>query len=134
MNKRIVTVLAALSVCLVAATAHAQYGGRHHGGGYDRNAPNDFRAGGLIDDKVNITIRGDRVFYRTLSGDTPRDAELRLKRPLPRRNINVSVDKREGRGNVYVVQQPRRENDYTAVIRVNDPQGGAGRYNITANW
>ena len=134
MKQRIVTVLAALSVCFAATTAHAQYGGGRHQGGYNRNAPNELRATGIIDDKTDIVLRGDRATYRTLSGDRPRDVDLRLNRPLPRRNVTVRVDERAGRGKVWVVQQPRRENDYTAIIRVYDSQRGASRYDIVANW
>ena len=133
MNKRIGAALAALSLCAVAATAHAQYDG-HKRGVRDRNAPNDLRVTGMIDDTVNVTVRGDRVAYRTLSGNKPRDLNLRLNRPLPRRNVQVSLNKNDGRGKVWVVQQPRRDNDYTAIIRINDSQSGAGRYALTANW
>jgi hypothetical protein len=39
-----------------------------------------------------------------------------------------------GRGDVHVIQQPSRRNDYTAVVRVSDPRGGADAYRISAWW
>src|SRR5439155_1197050 len=39
-----------------------------------------------------------------------------------------------GRGQVDVVQQPTARNGYTAIVRVRDPQGGAGNYRINAFW
>jgi hypothetical protein len=34
----------------------------------------------------------------------------------------------QGRGSIRVVQQPTPRNGHTTVIRINDPQGGYGRY------
>jgi hypothetical protein len=33
-----------------------------------------------------------------------------------------------------VLQQPSRENDYTAVIQVFDPDGGADNYDLEVSW
>jgi len=39
-----------------------------------------------------------------------------------------------GRGTVDVIRQPTAANGYTTVIRVRDPQGGVGNYQINAFW
>jgi hypothetical protein len=46
----------------------------------------------------------------------------------------VFVSKREGRGQVGVIQQPSRWNGYTAVIAINDESGGADNYEIEVAW
>lgn len=53
---------------------------------------------------------------------------------MPSRDGVVSVSVEEGRGIVEVVQQPQRENAFTAVIRILDTLSGTGTYRINANW
>ena len=49
---------------------------------------------------------------------------------MPRGNANVTVVQNTGRGTVTVVQQPSSWNNYTTVIRIQDPQGGYGYYDF----
>jgi len=53
---------------------------------------------------------------------------------LPSRDGMLTVSVQEGRGLVEVVQQPQRENAFTAVIRILDTLSGTGTYRINANW
>lgn len=46
----------------------------------------------------------------------------------------VTATLRAGRGTVQIVQQPSAENNWTAVIRVHDPQPGYGHYELDASW
>jgi hypothetical protein len=48
--------------------------------------------------------------------------------------VAVTVRKIRGRGEVFIEQQPSRENDYAAVIRLRDPRGGAADYEIEVSW
>jgi hypothetical protein len=107
-----------------------QHGG--HGAGYGSKQAFQWR--GRVDDMVDVSIRGGRVQYRTVSGKAAQDVDYQLRRDLPRRNVNVSVQKLKGRGAVYVLQQPRSNNDYTAVIRIVDKDGGADDYRFNAQW
>lgn len=38
------------------------------------------------------------------------------------------------RGEVCVLQQPTRDNDYTAVVEIRDPKGEARDYEIEVSW
>ncbi len=103
----------------------------------DRYGRNDgsVRWSGSVDDEVEIRIQGRNVETRRLSGNVVRDVRANLNgRALPRRDLQVSVRQRQGRGTVTVVQQPGQYNGYTAVIRVNDRQGGYGHYDFDVNW
>ena len=53
---------------------------------------------------------------------------------LPSRDVTITLDRHSGRGNVQVVQQPSSWNNYTAVIRIYDPAGGASFYDFSAFW
>jgi hypothetical protein len=93
------------------------------------------RWSGAVDNEVEIRIQGRNVDTRTLSGNIVRDVRTNLNgRALPRRDLQVSVRERQGRGTVTVVQQPGQWNGYTAVIRVRDRQGGYGYYDFDVVW
>ncbi len=53
---------------------------------------------------------------------------------LPSRGVTVGIDRHAGRGSIRVVQQPSAWNGYTAVIRIDDPSGGASFYDFSAFW
>jgi hypothetical protein len=93
------------------------------------------RWSGAVDDQVEIRIQGRNVDTRTLSGNGTRDVRAYINgRALPRRDLQVRVRERQGRGTVMVVQQPSQWNGYTAVIRVRDRQGGFGYYDFDVSW
>jgi len=39
-----------------------------------------------------------------------------------------------GRGQVDVIQQPSRQNDYTTIVRVRDDRSGSADYRLAAYW
>ena len=89
---------------------------------------------GTVDDDVRIIIRGGTAEVETIGGSPYYDAVTNFTSSLPARRANVSVTKRRGRGEVFVEQQPSRENNYTAIIRVRDTRGGASQYEFDVNW
>ena len=90
---------------------------------------------GTVDDNVQLVIRDDRVEVRTIGGSPSSDATYNFTSPLPRRRgLNVSVNKLKGRGDVRVLQQPSRDNDFTAVVEIRDTKGGARQYEIEVVW
>ena len=99
---------------------------------YGREA---LRWSGDVDDALEIRIQGNRVDYRTLSGKSVRNVRSDLVRGgLPRNDVTVMVSDRAGRGSVSVVQQPSAWNNYTTVIRVNDPRPGYGGYSFDVSY
>ena len=99
-------------------------------GSYSRNV---LHWTGNVDDVLEIRIQGQRADYRTISGSTPRNVQADLN-SVPQRDLQLRVSQRQGRGDVFVVQQPSSVNGYTAVIRVRDPQGGYGFYDFDLTW
>ena len=109
--------------------------GRGNGGygrGYDRNL---VRWTGDVDDALEIRIQGNRIDYRKLSGKSVRRVRADFANGgLPRNDVQVFVTDASGRGNINVVQQPSSWNNYTAVIRVDDPRPGYGAYSFDLGW
>ena len=89
---------------------------------------------GTVDDRVQIIIRDQDLRVQTVSGRTHPDGTFSFTSPLPNRRVTVEVNKQKGRGSVRVLQQPRRENDFTTVIEVADTDSGAKEYQLEIFW
>lgn len=86
---------------------------------------------GNVDNELEIRIQNGRIDYRTISGQQP--TSIRADRgnvDLGRTDARVTVSQNQGRGSVWVAEQPSSWNGYTTVIRVRDPQGGYGYYDF----
>lgn len=100
----------------------------------DRNS-GGVRWSGLVDDDVELRIRGRSVNIVERSGVRTRDARSTFSGAgLPRESGLLRVVYADGRGNVSVAQQPAPWNEYTGIVRVRDPRGGAARYDIDVRW
>lgn len=89
---------------------------------------------GSVDGVVLLHIHGKRATVETTRGDPTVVRKSRFLAALPDSNQRVELTVVEGRGSVRVTQQPRLENDYEAVITIEDPQDGAGVYSIELRW
>jgi hypothetical protein len=113
------------------------YGSRSYG---YRNDPYDYASAGSmiwrgrVDHYVELRIQGDRVQSRERQGAPTINEGVSFTSPLPRADVQVSVRKRDGRGQVELIQQPSRWNGYTAVVAINDESGGADNYEIEVAW
>ena len=89
---------------------------------------------GRVDDDVRIRIRGGSADVETLGGTPYNDSQPNFENSLPNRRVTVRLTSKRGRGEVFIEQQPSRENDFTAVIRIRDTRGGADNYEFTLEW
>ena len=89
---------------------------------------------GRVDDDVRITIRGGTAEVETIGGSPYNNSTQSFSASLPPRRVNVSLQVKKGRGEVFIEQQPSRENDYTAIVRIKDPKGGASDYEFELSW
>ncbi|HEX5965484.1 MAG TPA: hypothetical protein VFY51_06120 [Pyrinomonadaceae bacterium] len=109
------------------------------GGGGGNEGPGGGRSGsmtwrGRVDDDVRITIRGGSADVETIGGTPYSDSQPNFNGSLPFRRVTVRLTVRKARGQVYIEEQPTRENNFTAVIRIKDPRGGASDYEFELNW
>jgi type II secretory pathway pseudopilin PulG len=89
---------------------------------------------GRVDDDVRITIRGGTADVETIGGTPYNNASPNFTASLPPRRVNVNLQVKKGRGEVFIEQQPSRENNYAAVVRIRDPRGGASDYEFELSW
>ncbi len=109
------------------------------GGGGDNQFPDSGRGGrmtwkGRVDDDIRITIRGGRADVETIGGTPYNDALPNFSSSLPPRRVSVKLTVIKGRGQVFLEQQPSRDNDFAVVVRVKDPKGGASDYEFELSW
>jgi hypothetical protein len=89
---------------------------------------------GRVDDDVRIIIRGGSADVETIGGTPYNDGQPNFSASLPSRRVNIRLVVRKGRGEVFIEQQPSRDNDFTAVIRIKDTRGGASEYEFELTW
>jgi hypothetical protein len=118
--------------------------GRGYGYGYGRSADREYGYAeptsgsldwrGRVDDRVRLVIRGRSVEERTVSGTRLPDGRSVFSSGLPETPVRVSARNIAGRGDVRVVQQPSRQNGYTAIVEIADWTQGAQQHHIEVTW
>jgi hypothetical protein len=108
------------------------------GGGGDQY-PDSGRGGrmtwrGRVDDDVRIRIRGGSADVETIGGTPYSDGQPNFFNSLPSRRVTVRLTMKRGRGEIFIEQQPSRENDFTAIVRIKDSKGGASDYEFELQW
>jgi hypothetical protein len=107
-------------------------GGPFPGDGGGRGGRMTWR--GRVDDDVRITIRGGTADVETLGGTPYNDSQPNFGASLPSRRVTVRLTNKRGRGEIYIEQQPSRENNFAAVVRIKDTRGGAAEYEFELQW
>ena len=107
-------------------------GGPFPGDGGNRGGRMTWR--GRVDDDVRITIRGGTADVETLGGTPYYDAQPNFGAALPSRRVTVRLTNKRGRGEIYIEQQPSRENNFAVVVRIKDTRGGAADYEFELQW
>ncbi len=89
---------------------------------------------GTVDDVIQIRIRNRNARTQHISGRAYYDADFYFNGRAPRQNARARVDKRDGRGRVFIVEQPNRRNNWTTIVQITDNKGGPDRYRFTLYW
>ena len=113
--------------------------GNNSTGGGDQYPPDTGRGGrmtwrGRVDDDVRIRIRGGSADVETIGGTPYSDGQPNFYNSLPPRRVTVRLTAKRGRGDIFIEQQPSRENDFTAIVRIKDSRGGASDYEFELQW
>lgn len=89
-----------------------------------------------VDDVVIIHTRGGRVAFETVRGQRARDVGTECSQPLP--NGTALSDFRfrgiDGRGRVELLEEPDRQNRWTAIVRIEDTKGGGQEHHFRLTW
>ena len=113
---------------------NGRWGDRGNNGRYG-NAPREvYRWQGYVDREVRIQLQDANAYVQAMGNHEPRTGRGQTLARLPHQDGMLRVERVEGRGQVDVIQQPNASNNYTATLRVRDPNSGASPYRIVAYW
>ncbi|HWB82558.1 MAG TPA: hypothetical protein VG675_00315 [Bryobacteraceae bacterium] len=87
-----------------------------------------------VDGEVEVSVRGDSVVVRTISGRDATNDGSECNAPLPANPPGFNFEVIDRRGDIALAQPPSRRNNFTAVVRIRDSQGGYGRYHFRLSW
>lgn len=89
----------------------------------------------FVDDKAQVTLRGDQIAVRTETGERAYDQGSLCTQPLPFGPVdNFRVTLESGRGAIHDVMPPNRRNNFTAGVRIDDPQRAGETYEFVVAW
>jgi hypothetical protein len=86
----------------------------------------------VVDGVAEIEIRGDQGSIRNLAGQPAQWRRFECTAPLPRNPAEFRFAGVDGRGSQQLVRDPR--NGGAAVVRIEDPKGGAEGYTFDLIW
>lgn len=88
-----------------------------------------------VDDKAQVQMRGDQIIVRTETGERSFDQGSVCTQPLPFHRVDdFRVTAERGRGAVFDVEPPRRRNNFTGSVHIDDPQNGGETYELLVAW
>jgi hypothetical protein len=88
-----------------------------------------------VDNRAEVRMRGETIFVRTLEGAKGRDEGSECSQPLPYNSVrDFQIRQTAGRTRVALAQEPSRMNNYTAMIEIDDRQGGGDNYAFEVSW
>jgi len=88
-----------------------------------------------VDNRAEVRLRGDAIFVRTVQGSRGRDEGSECSQPLPFNNVrDFQMRQTGGRSRIALTQEPSRMNNYTALVAIDDTQGGGDNYSFEVTW
>lgn len=89
---------------------------------------------GRVDDEVVVECSRNQCRATPTRGRPAERERFNFTRALPQREIRVSLDDVQGRGEVQLIEQPNASNDFTARVRVSDRSGGSADHAFSLYW
>jgi hypothetical protein len=87
---------------------------------------------GKVDDNVDIVIRGNSVSYQNITDAGLQNTAFRFNGGIFPEFSNLRLENVSGRGTVTIFRRSRPNGE--AIVRIQDPQLGAGFYRFTLAW
>jgi hypothetical protein len=88
-----------------------------------------------VDNEVEVSVRGDMVSVRTISGRDSRDGGSECNEPLPARDVrDFQFQSADSRAEMRLLAEPSRRNNYQAVVRIRDGDSGECHCHFRLTW
>jgi hypothetical protein len=89
---------------------------------------------GRVDDEVVVSCRQSTCEANAANGQQVLHEDYKFSKPLPASEVEVNLEKNEGRGEIRLLEPPLEKNNYTARVLIRDPEAGASDYSFTLTW
>jgi hypothetical protein len=89
---------------------------------------------GRVDEEAVISCQDKNCASSSDHGAPVANPHFKFSRPLPHRDVQLTLEDAEGRGEIRLVEQPSERNNYTARVSIHDPQSGSDEYSFTLIW
>ncbi|HEY3328800.1 MAG TPA: hypothetical protein VGK19_02170 [Capsulimonadaceae bacterium] len=96
--------------------------------------PSQLTWSGEVDDSATIFAQGSKTWTDNVSGKGTANTNATFVGTLPANAVTVKLASHSGRGQVQVIQQPTRDNNFTAGVRIIDSQAGSEHYDFVLTW
>jgi hypothetical protein len=97
-------------------------------------APPQFTWEGDVNEFCILKVRRGQAQALEADGSLSPHQHFRFRTKLPDTNQTLRLQMLHGRGVVRFLTQPNLNNDYTATLRIDDPQPGPSHYSIALSW
>ncbi len=98
-------------------------------------APNSFSWSGDVDTSATIFIHAHHAWVDNVVGKPVTNIDIDFNGELPHdTDSTVHLHDVQGRGTVQIIHQPTADNNYTAAVRISDPDPGRGHYHFVLDW
>jgi len=97
-------------------------------------SPGRMRWRGRVDAEILLEVRGAAVTEKNVAGKSYNNGRFTFSAPMPARELELRIEKKKVRGSVEIVEKPSYSNNYTAVLRIRDPQKDAADYEVEVIW
>jgi hypothetical protein len=108
--------------------------GNNNGNGNINNALGKARWTGTVDKEVHLLLHNNNIETRLFDGQDYGAGTYNMTSAMPNSNVQVYVNKKKGRGDVIVIQQPERSNNFTTIVKILDSGSGAKEYDVEIYW
>jgi hypothetical protein len=127
----LLTLAAATSLIVPACAQTTEHRATFTGGGGNDTGKCTIEV--YVDGAADVEIRGDRGLLRTLSGQPAQWRRFVCSGPMPTNPGDFRFIGVDGRGRQDLAQDPRGGRG-AAVVRIQDPDGGAEGYTFDLEW
>lgn len=105
------------------------------GGCNSQTQPSQVTWTGSVDDTATVYFQGGKSWVDNVTGKPVEDANATFHGDLPATPLtSATVSKTAGRGQVALIQQPTKDNNYTAAVRVIDADPDRDHYAFVLKW
>lgn len=97
-------------------------------------AAQEFVWEGEVDEVAVLQLRGKKLEVTSSVGAPVQHQKYQFHSALAESRQTVRLTRREGRGSVRIIEQPRLDNRYTLIVQIEDRQPGAAFYSVALHW